>query len=412
MSAGTGPTRVALVGAGDISGQYLRTLTGYPDLAVTAVADLDPARARAQAQAYGVPFFGGPAEVLARDDVDLVVNLTVPAAHAEVALAAIAAGKHVWGEKPFAMDRASARAVLDAARAAGVAVGNAPDTVLGPGVQTSHRLLAGGAVGRPRTVLTLMQGPGPDAWHPRPRFLFAKGAGPLFDIGPYYLTALVQLLGPVASVTAAGQSPRAERVVGSGPDAGTRFPVEVPTHVSVVTTFASGAVGTSVYSFDSAHRRQLFEITGDDGVMEVPVSGFDGPTRLLTGTARDAPWRTVPAEGASADRGVGVLELARAVRAGRPPRASGELAYHVLDVMLATEESLTLGRPVRVESTAPPVPPVPPGWDPAARTWDAADGASAAAGGGHDGEDGAQRGSDSHGRRGNTTATTERSGHE
>jgi predicted dehydrogenase len=381
VSATAGPVRVAVVGAGDVSGEYLRALTAYPDLTVTAVADLVPARARAQAEAFGVPVWGSPAAVLARDDVELVVNLTVPAAHAEVALAAVAAGKHVWGEKPLALDRASARAVLDAAAAAGVAVGNAPDTVLGPAIQSSLRLLAEGAIGTPRTVLTLMQGPGPDTWHPRPQFLFARGAGPLFDIGPYYLTTLVLLLGPVTSVTALGQRPRAERVVGSGPAAGTAFPVEVSTHVGVVTTFASGAVGTSVYSFDSPVRRQLFEVTGDDGTMEVPVSGFDGPTRLFTGSAAPeaAPgaasgaaggWRTVPAAGAPAGRGVGVLEMARAVRAGRPPRASGELAYHVLDVLLAVEESIELGAPVKVASTAPPVPPIPPHWDPTTRTPD------------------------------------------
>ncbi|WP_329361341.1 Gfo/Idh/MocA family oxidoreductase [Streptomyces sp. NBC_00669] len=364
------PVRVAVVGAGDISAQYLDAFTGYPDLAVTAVADLVPARARAQAEAYGVPAWGTTDEVLRRDDVDLVVNLTVPATHAEVALAAIAAGKHVWGEKPLALDRASARAVLDAAAAAGVVVGNAPDTVLGPGVQTSHRLLAEGAIGTPRTVLTLMQGPGPDLWHPRPQFLFAKGAGPLFDIGPYYVTALVQLLGPVVSVSASGQSPRPQRIIGAGPDAGTAFPVEVPTHVSVVTTFASGAVGTSVYSFDSPLRRQLFEITGSDGVMEVPVSGFDGDTRLLTDTTPGAPWTTVPAVGVPSGRGVGVLELARALRSGTRPRASGELAYHVLDVMLAVEESVDLGAPVRVASSAPEVPPIPPQWDPTTRTYD------------------------------------------
>ncbi|MFC4031682.1 Gfo/Idh/MocA family protein [Streptomyces polygonati] len=364
------PTRVAVVGAGDISDQYLKALTAYPDLAVTAVADLVPERARAQAEAYGIRGWGTTAEVLAREDVDLVVNLTVPAAHAEVALAAIEAGKHVWGEKPLALDRSSARAVLDAADAAGVVVGNAPDTVLGPGIQTAHRLLADGAVGRPRTVLTLMQGPGPDVWHPRPQFLFAKGAGPLFDIGPYYLTTLVQMLGPVTEVTARGQIPRARRTIGSGPDAGTDFPVDVPTHVSVVTQFASGVVGTSVYSFDSAVRRQLFEVSGADGVLEVPVSGFDGPTRLLTGTAPDTPWRTVPAEGTPSGRGVGVLELARAIRSGRQPRASGELAYHVLDIMLSVEESIDLGATVRVESSAPSVPPIPPQWDPTARTYD------------------------------------------
>jgi predicted dehydrogenase len=366
-----GPTRVALIGAGDIAGEYLTTLAGFPDLAVTAVADLLPERARARAEEFGVPVWGSPQEVLRRDDVDLVVNLTVPAAHTEVALAAIEAGKHVWSEKPLALGRESARAVLDAAAARGVAVGNAPDTVLGPAIQTSHRLLAAGAVGTPQTVLTLMQGPGPDLWHPRPQFLFAKGAGPLLDIGPYYVTALVQLLGPVVSVSAQGHTAQAVRTIAAGPDAGTRFPVEVPTHVSVVTTFASGVVGTSVYSFDSAVRRQLFEITGSGGVLEVPVSGFDGPTRLLTSTERDAPWRTVPAEGVPCGRGVGVLEMARAIRAGTRPRAGGELAYHVLDVMLAVEESIARAAPVRVESTAPAVPPIPPLWDPTTRTHDA-----------------------------------------
>jgi predicted dehydrogenase len=370
VSAAVGTTRVAVVGAGNVSDEYLRALTSYPDLTVTAVADLDPARARAQAEAYGVPVSGTAERVLGRDDVDLVVNLTTPAAHADVALAAIEAGKHVWGEKPLTLDRGSARAVLDAARAMGVVVGNAPDTILGPAIQTSQRLLSEGAVGAARTVLTLMQGPGPDAWHPRPRFLFAKGAGPLFDIGPYYLTTLVQLLGPIASVVAVGQTPRAERIVGTGPDAGTRFPVEVSTHVSVVTTFVSGVVGTSVYSFDSPVHRQLFEVTGADGTMEVPVSGFDGPTRLLTGVAPDTPWRTVPAAGAPRSRGVGVLEMARAIRAGERPRASGELAYHVLDVMLAIEESIDAGAPVWVESTAPSVPPIPPHWDPTIRTSD------------------------------------------
>ena len=364
-------TRVAIIGAGNVSDEYLRALTSYPDLTVTAIADLDVARARAQAEKYGVAASGTVTEILGREDVDLVVNITIPAAHAEVALAAIEAGKHVWGEKPLTLDRKSARAVLDAANARGVVVGNAPDTIIGPAIQTSHRLLAGGEIGDARTVLTLMQGPGPDAWHPRPQFLFAKGAGPLFDIGPYYVSTLVQLLGPVVSVSAVGQTPRTERIIGSGPDAGTSFPVEVSTHVSVITTFASGVVGTSVYSFDSPVQRQLFEISGADGTMEVPVSGFDGPTRLLDGADNDGEWRTVPAQGTPSGRGVGVLEMARAIRDGERPRASGELAYHVLDVMLSIEESIAAaGVTMPVESTAPLVAPIPVEWDPTKRTAD------------------------------------------
>ena len=365
------PVGVGLIGAGDVSAQYLESLLGYPDVAVVGVADLDVERARTVASAHGIGFGGSVAGLLDVDAVELVVNITVPAAHAEVALAAIAAGRHVWGEKPVALDRASARSVLDAAAAAGVAVGNAPDTILGTAIQNSQRLLAGGLIGTPSTVLTLMQGPGPERWHPRPQFLFARGAGPLFDIGPYYVTTLVQLLGPVASVSATGHRARASRVIGSGPAAGTRFPVEVDTHVSVLTRFASGVVGTSVYSFDSPVRRQAFEVTGEHGTMEVPVSGFDGPTRVLRDdpAVPDGDWETRPAPADKRSRGVGVLEMARAIRAGRAPRASGELAYHVLDVLLAIEESAAGGgAPVTVRSSAGAVPLLEPDWSASANT--------------------------------------------
>jgi predicted dehydrogenase len=363
-----GPVGVGLIGAGDVAGQYLPSLLGYPDVFVAGVADLDVERARAVAAAHGIGFAGTVDQLLSVDEVELVVNITVPAAHAEVALAAIAAGRHVWGEKPLALDRSSARSVLDAAAAAGVAVGNAPDTILGPAIQHSQRLLADGLIGSPSTVLTLMQGPGPERWHPRPQFLFARGAGPLFDIGPYYVTTLVQLLGPVASVSAVGHRARDARVIGSGPLAGTEFPVEVDTHVSVLSRFVSGVVGTSVYSFDSPVRRQAFEVTGEHGTMEVPVSGFDGPTRVLRAEP-DASWETSVPSADARGRGVGVLEMARAIRAGRAPRASGELAYHVLDVLLSIEESAARGgAPVTVGSSAVVVPPLEPGWSAGART--------------------------------------------
>jgi predicted dehydrogenase len=355
------PVVVGVIGAGNVSDQYLPSLLSYPDIEVRGIADLDVARARAQADAYGLSFAGTADELLAIDDVELVLNLTTPAAHTAVALAVLESGRHLWGEKPLSLDRASAETVLKAAAAAGLAVGNAPDTILGAGIQTAQRLLVDGAIGEPHTVLTLMQGPGPESWHPRPQFLFARGAGPLFDIGPYYLTTLVQLLGPIASVEAAGHRASPERVIGTGPDAGTRFPVEVDTHISVLTRFRSGAVGTSIYSFDSAVLRQLFEITGSGGVLRVPVSGFNEPPGILRAGAGE-DWTDVPAVGEPRDRGVGVLEMARAIRAGLPPRASGQLAYHVLDVMLAIEESAEVGRPVEVASTTPAVPPLEVGW--------------------------------------------------
>jgi predicted dehydrogenase len=361
------PMAVGIIGAGNVASQYLRTLARYPDIDVRGIADLDTERARGVAGEYGIGYAGTVDGLLAIDEIELVVNLTTPGAHAEVALAVIKSGRHLFGEKPLAMDRESARAVLGAAQAAGVQVGNAPDTILGAGIQTSARLLAEGAIGAPQTVLTLMQGPGPDRWHPRPQFLFARGAGPLFDIGPYYVTTLVQLLGPVREVIAAGHRARTERVIGAGPDAGTPFPVEVDTHLSVLARFASGVVGTSVYSFDSAVSRQAFEISGQDGTLEVPVSGFNGPARIMRAGAPGP--EVIEAEGEERDRGVGVLEMARAIRAGRPPRASGQLAYHVLDIMLAIEESAASGRPVEIESTADRVPPLAGDWSSTANTF-------------------------------------------
>ena len=358
------PVGVGVIGAGNISDEYLRTLGAAVDIELIGIADVDASRAVEQAERYNIPFGGSPDGLLARPDVELIVNLTIPSAHAEVTLGAIGAGKHVWAEKPMALDRASARRVLEAAARAGVLVGNAPDTILGEGIQTSAALLESGRIGEPQTVLTLMQGPGPDAWHPRPQFLFANGAGPLFDIGPYYVTTLVQLLGPIESVSAFGHRARQERVIGSGPDAGTRFPVEVDTHLSVLTRFASGVVGTSVYSFDSSQRRQLFEVTGSTGVLRVPVSGFDGTSEVLDGDDRDVEWESIAPVGAHRERGVGAVDLARAIRTKGSPRASARLAYHVLDAMLAIEESAKNGVPVFLHSTAAPVDPVPPEWDP------------------------------------------------
>jgi predicted dehydrogenase len=360
--------RVGLIGAGNISDEYLTSLGSYPDIDVIGVADLDTARAESQAAKYGVPFAGTVGDLLSKEELELVVNLTVPAAHAEVSMAAVAAGKHVWTEKPITVDRASAEKLLQSAAENGVTVGGAPDTILGDGIQTSHRLLDSGRIGEAHTLLTLMQGPGPDAWHPRPQFLFARGAGPLFDIGPYYIATMAMMLGPIETVQALGHTSRSTRTVMAGPDAGATFPVEVPTHVSVLTRFASGVAGTSIYSFESPVRRQTFEISGTEGALLVPVSGFDGPSEIMPMTGDDPEWERVERDGESRARGVGVLEMARALRAGRTPRAGGALAYHVLDTMLAIEESVESGAPVAVRSRFEPVAPLAATWSSTAAT--------------------------------------------
>lgn len=356
--------KVAVIGAGSISEEYLRALTSYPQVEVVGIADIDSDRAAAQAAKYGVARSGSTADILAIDGLELVVNLTIPAVHAEVALQAIAAGMHVWGEKPLTLDRASARQVLDAATARGVAVGNAPDTILGRGIQNSHRLIQDGRIGAPQTVLTLMQGPGPDAWHPRPGFLFERGAGPLFDIGPYYFTTLAMLLGPIERVQALGHRAFDVRTVPHGPRKGNTIPVEVWTHVSVLTRFRSGVVGTSIYSFDSPVRRQLFEVTGSEGMLTVPVSGFDGASRFVPAREETERFEDLEPVGAARERGAGVLEMVRAIRAGESPRASGELAFHVLDAMLAVEESIESGAAVAISSDFAPILPLAADWDP------------------------------------------------
>ena len=368
MSAGTrtGKVGVGVIGAGVISTQYLENLTTFPDLDVRFIADIDEERARSQAAAFGVPGSGSVAELLADDDIEIVVNLTIPKVHVEVALQALAAGKHVWSEKPFSLDRQSGRELLDAAHAAGLRVATAPDTFLGAGIQSARRLVESGAIGVPLTALTLMQSPGPESWHPNPDFLFQEGAGPLFDIGPYYITTLVQLFGPVAKVSAAVSKARETRIIGSGPRAGEEFTVTVPTHVSALYEFENGQTAQCVFSFDSKLSRVQFEVAGAEGTLVVPdPNGFDG--ELAIHRSRDEV-ETIPAHGSTTSRGTGVLELARSIRAGRPERASGEQAYHVLDVMVSTIEAGTSGIPVVIGSTVTVAPSLPEDWDPLAAT--------------------------------------------
>jgi predicted dehydrogenase len=359
----TGPVRVAVIGAGNISSQYLRNLTRFPDLQVVAIADIDVPRAAAAAAEFGVPVSGPVAEVLALPEVELVVNLTIPAAHAQVALAALAAGKHVYGEKPLALHPAAARQVLAEASERGLRVGNAPDTFLGAGLQSALRAVTSGVIGTPVAAAAAFQSPGPESWHPSPEFLFAHGAGPLFDMGPYYLTALVALLGPVSAVAATGHKARESRVIASGPKAGTAFPVEVPTHMTALLEFRGGAGATTTFSFDSPLQRQSIEITGTEATLLVPdPNHFDGALRLRRAGAKDA--EEIPATGTSVGRGIGVLEMARALRSGAAHRASGELALHVLDVMTAITASAEGAVFADVPAWTEKLEALPEGWDP------------------------------------------------
>ncbi|MEX3106006.1 MULTISPECIES: Gfo/Idh/MocA family protein [unclassified Streptomyces] len=346
------PLRVGLVGAGKISDAYLTTLAELKNLRLTAVADLDPERARAAAAKAPGARTATLDELYDAEDVDLVLNLTIPAAHATVAHAAIAAGKHIYGEKPLATTTPAARALLDAAAEAGVRVGCAPDTVLGTGVQTARAALDAGDLGVPVAANAFMVGPGPERWHPDPEFYYLPGGGPLLDMGPYYLTSLVTLLGPVHRVVGMTSTPRAERSIGQGYRAGTRFPVEVATHVTGVLEHRSGALSTLVMSFDVwGSTLPRIEVHGSDGSLSVPdPNRFDGPVQLFRAGAQE--WADLPVLGGYRDaaRGYGIADLARALSRGEPHRADGELAYHVLDIMESLLAAADSGSSVTVSS--------------------------------------------------------------
>ncbi|MCU1526328.1 MAG: Oxidoreductase [Frondihabitans sp.] len=373
MSTGkTGPVGVGIIGAGVISTQYLENLTQFPDVKVLFVADIDLPRAEAQAEKFGVPGSGTVDELLAVDDIEIVVNLTIPAAHAEVGRKIIAAGKSVWSEKPLALDADDGQGLLDAAAAAGLQVACAPDTVLGAGIQSALRAIARGDIGEPLTATTLFQVPGPESWHPNPDFLYAKGAGPLFDMGPYYVTTLVHAFGAASSVSAVSSKARATRVIGSGPRQGEEFPVEVPTHHAALISFEAGQSAQSTFSFQQALPRMGFvEINGTEGTLVLPdPNTFEGDSTLYT-FGSDEP-TILKAEGSTFGRGSGVLDLARALRSGATPTASGLLAKHVLDVLLGITAAAETGAPVAIESTVVKPVPLPVDWSPAAATLAAA----------------------------------------
>lgn len=342
--------RIGIIGAGVISEQYLTNLTQTEAVKVEMIADLDVSRAEKRAKEFSVPSFGSVDELLAREDVDLVVNLTIPIAHEEVTISALKAGKHVFSEKPLALNTESVGRILKQARESKLEVGCAPDTFLGPGIQTGLRLIRDGKIGQPFGATTAFEVSGPESWHPNPDFLYAKGGGPIFDMGPYYLTALVCAFGSISKVAARSSQARATRVIGSGPRAGEEFPVEVPTNVFALLDFAEGQIAQSSFSFDSARMRAgILEVHGTEGSIVFPdPNGFEGSLQLWKHNSSEP--EEIPCEGVVMYRGVGVVDMVRAIKAGRKPRASIELAGHVVEVMQSLEKAATHSAPIAVES--------------------------------------------------------------
>jgi predicted dehydrogenase len=336
-------SKVGIVGCGNISGIYLKNLPTFKNLEVTAVADLDLDRAKAKAEEFGVSRAFSVQEILA-SDVDVIVNLTIPAAHSEIALAALGAGKHVYNEKPLSIELEDARAMLELAKSKNLRVGCAPDTFLGAGLQTARAVLDAGTIGQAVGAHAMMVYPGPERWHPDPEFFFKRGAGPLFDMGPYYITALVHLFGAVKRVTANARITHATRTIGSGAKKGQQITVETPTYIAGVLEFSAGMLANLTMSFDALQgSAPNIEIMGSEGALLVNDPNMF--TGLLQTRDTNYDWHDVAISRPYSEnsRGLGVADMMKAHSESRAHRANGELAFHALEVMhgilIAAQES-------------------------------------------------------------------------
>lgn len=362
MAAIMASTKIGIIGCGNISPVYFQAAKRMNALELVGCADMLFERAQARAQEYGTQAFTVD-QMLAHPEVGIIINLTIPKAHGEIGLRAVNAGKSVYNEKPLALSRDEAREMLAVAAKNGVRVGGAPDTFMGAGIQTCRKLIDDGAIGEPIAATAFMMGHGHESWHPDPDFYYQPGGGPMFDMGPYYLTALAALIGPVKRVSGSTRITFPERTITSKPKAGQKITVRVPTHVVGVMDFANGAIGTIITSFDVwKHSMPRIEIYGTEGSLLVPdPNSFGGPVMLAK--AGEKEWTDIPLAHSYADqsRGLGVADMVSAIRAGRAHRASGELAYHVLDTMHAIHDASDAGAHVTLQSTLTRPAPLPIG---------------------------------------------------
>lgn len=362
-------TKVGIIGCGMISETYFNASKRFRNLEVVACSDIIPSRSQAKFEAHGVKNMTNE-ELLAIPEIEVVLNLTPPQVHSKIAMDTLNAGKHAYSEKPFGVDAEDAAKVMALAKQKGLRVGCAPDTFLGGGQQTARKLIDDGWIGKPLSGTAMVLGRGPEKWGQAP-FFYDYGAGPMLDLGPYYVTALVNMLGPAKSVVAmttkgfdyrtfAGEVAEMYQDKYKPYD---RYPVNVTTHLTGVIEFQSGALITMISSFDVYHHGHApIEIYGTEGSLQVPdPNTFDGPVRVFR-NGYDA-WKDVPLPYGYREnsRSIGASDMINALRSGRPHRASGELANHVLEIMLSFDKSSKLGQKVELTTTCQRPAPLPLG---------------------------------------------------
>lgn len=345
-------TKVGIIGCGNISGIYLSNCKNvFKNLEIVACADIDLERAREKAVEFDVPKACTVAELLSDPEIEIVLNLTIPKVHAQISEAVLDAGKSVYLEKPLSVTLEDGRKILEKAKAKGLFVGCAPDTFMGGGIQTCRKLIDDGWIGQPIASTSFMLCHGPESWHPYPETFYQIGAGPMFDMGPYYLTALVNLIGPVKRVTGSNRITFPERVITSAPKNGSIIKVKVPTHVAGIMEFESGAVGTLITSFDVwSTELPNIEIYGTEGTLIVPdPNSFGGSVRIRR--KDDNKWTEMPLTHGYIEnsRGIGLSDMANAIAEGKQHRANGELALHVLELMHGFQIAASEGKHYDIE---------------------------------------------------------------
>ncbi|WP_141431016.1 Gfo/Idh/MocA family protein [Bacillus sp. 03113] len=350
--------RVGVVGCGNISDIYLENCAKFDHLEMVTCADLNMELAKEKADKYNIPNVFSVEKLLSDSRIDLVVNLTPPSVHAEVCLCALNSGKHVYTEKPLAVLLEDGKRIVDTAREKGLLVGAAPDTFLGAGIQTCQWLLQNGEIGEPVAATAFMMKAGPEQWHPNPEFFYQVGGGPLFDMGPYYLTVLTQLLGPIKRVAASVNTSFNERIIQVGEKKGKKINVKTPTHLAGTLDFENGAIATMITSFDVvATRLPFIEVYGTEGTLGVPdPNRFEGPVWLRK--KGEENWSEIPLISGSVEnsRGIGVADMASSILYGTPFRANGERAFHVLEAMHAFQKSSLSNKHYQLQSTCQPSP--------------------------------------------------------